>query len=158
MLYNCIFYHNIAEAEVKRSQVIFSNRWEKLITRFEFVCIYQWCRPYCFIYFKIITPSGQVFSKSSYKHSWSQVLPLISEVYLQVKEPEELYVYTVVFSILVPKPEKRSTNTETKECWFFLSLVDCTENNNWENRFQDKLFSQIFYIAFWIKIWYSRGI
>ena len=67
--------------------------------------------------------------------------------------------YTVFFfSISLPKPETRSTNTETKEGWFSLSLADCTENNYWENTFQDKLFSQIFHIAFWIKRWHSGGI
>lgn len=163
MLYNCICYHNIAEAEVKRPQVIFNNTWKKFITRFELVSISQWGTPYRFIYFKIITPSGQVFSSQATNHSWSQVLPLIFEVHLQVKAPEELYGYLLCFallffSILVPKPETRSTTTKTKEGWFSLTLAGHSENNNWESTFQDKLFSQIFYVAFWTKIWYSGGI
>lgn len=51
----------------------------------------------------------------------------------------------------------RTTSTETKKGWFSLSLADSTENN-WGNTFQDTLFSQIFYIAFWIKLLYSGGI
>lgn len=62
--------------------------------------------------------------------------------------------YIIFCSLLVPKPDTRSTNTKSKESWFFLSWADRTENNNRENTFQDKFFSQIFYVAFWIKGWY----
>lgn len=69
MLYNCIF-HNIAEAEVRRSQVIFNigkKTRKKNKYKLKSDCLScQWCGP-SFTYLKAITPSGQLFSKSNYK-------------------------------------------------------------------------------------------
>jgi len=75
------------------------------------------------------------FPNQATKHSCSQVLPLIAEVFLRVKEPEKLYGSLLCFTLfflllLVPKAETKSTNTETKEGWFSCSSADHIESNN----------------------------
>lgn len=45
------------------------------------------------------------YSPNQTQHSWSQVLPLTSDISLHVKQPERLYDY-FIFYISVPKKWK----------------------------------------------------